>query len=620
MVLTSTESRSPTPVPRERALLIRDAAWAIAIFVVGCLWLGWNIEINGWGNPYYAAAIQSGAAHPINLLFGSADLGGGMTLDKPPLSTWIAVPFVWAFGLGSWQVLIPYVAAGSATSVACFAIARTYTGRGWAALASLFVLVVPVHVSMSRVNNPDVVFELLATLAVLAALRGPSASRAAILSGALVGAAILTKQLQVLIVVPGVAAALLSRTGGAGRRLRRLGLAALSAVLVFGAWAAAVVLTPPEDRPWIGGTQTNSFLELTLGYNGVGRLTGSTTEGALRDLGANDAGILRLITVNFAPELLAFLLSGLLGIVLVMLEIARRAHVPSAIWSASAWFVSGFVVLSFMTGDIHPYYLSCLAPPAALVSSWAIQAIASRATATVGARAATAAAVMLMATLLVGWTSFWYPEPWDWLGRLSYGSAALALVGLFLPRAFRRWGAVASAAAIAIILVVPSAAFDMATKSTPQQGSFFLSGPVPSVESFHRRDAEQALHHETLKMSQSRGEGVSPDVVRFLENAPPRRWAALTLGGQNAATYQLALGKPVMAIGGFNGADNYPTQPDIESWAASGAVRYFIHRQGILDWAPVSDRNRQLVAWIVENFTETDIDGVRLFDLSERTK
>ena len=30
-------------------------------------------------------------------------------------------------------------------------------------------------------------------------------------------------------------------------------------------------------RPYIGGSQNNSFLELTFGYNGLGRITGDET-------------------------------------------------------------------------------------------------------------------------------------------------------------------------------------------------------------------------------------------------------------------------------------------------------------------------------------------------------
>jgi hypothetical protein len=39
----------------------------------------------------------------------------------------------------------------------------------------------------------------------------------------------------------------------------------------------AVELTPAADRPYIGGSQNNSLLNLIFGYNGFGRLTGNET-------------------------------------------------------------------------------------------------------------------------------------------------------------------------------------------------------------------------------------------------------------------------------------------------------------------------------------------------------
>ena len=42
-----------------------------------------------------------------------------------------------------------------------------------------------------------------------------------------------------------------------------------------GWWVAAVQLTPAADRPYIGGSQDNSLLNLIFGYNGLGRLSGN---------------------------------------------------------------------------------------------------------------------------------------------------------------------------------------------------------------------------------------------------------------------------------------------------------------------------------------------------------
>ena len=97
-----------------------------------------------------------------------------------------------------------------------------------------------------------------------------------VLTGVAVGFGFLTKQLQAFLVVPGFALALLiagqgsiwrRHPGPGGRRWRSWSSA--------GWWVAAVELGPRVGRPYIGGSQGNSFLELTFGYNGLGRITGN---------------------------------------------------------------------------------------------------------------------------------------------------------------------------------------------------------------------------------------------------------------------------------------------------------------------------------------------------------
>ena len=52
---------------------------------------------------------------------------------------------------------------------------------------------------------------------------------------------------------------------------------AVAMVVSGGWWVAIVELWPASSRPYIGGSQDNSFLELTFGYNGFGRITGNET-------------------------------------------------------------------------------------------------------------------------------------------------------------------------------------------------------------------------------------------------------------------------------------------------------------------------------------------------------
>ena len=71
-----------------------------------------------------------------------------------------------------------------------------------------------------------------------------------------------------------VLAYLVAAPTGFWRRIRQL-LGAAAAVVVSAGWYVALVeLWPAGSRPYIGGSQGNSILELALGYNGLGRIFG----------------------------------------------------------------------------------------------------------------------------------------------------------------------------------------------------------------------------------------------------------------------------------------------------------------------------------------------------------
>jgi len=62
---------------------------------------------------------------------------------------------------------------------------------------------------------------------------------------------------------------------GLCRRTAQPAAAGVALVVTAGCWVAIVELVPAADRPYASGSQTNSVLELILGYNGFGRLTGN---------------------------------------------------------------------------------------------------------------------------------------------------------------------------------------------------------------------------------------------------------------------------------------------------------------------------------------------------------
>jgi hypothetical protein len=85
-------------------------------------------------------------------------------------------------------------------------------------------------------------------------------------------------------------------------------------------------------------------------------------------------------------------------------------------------------------------------------------------------------------------------------------------------------------------------------------------------------------------------------------------WAAATVGSTNAAGYQLAIGAPVMAIGGFNGTDPSPTLTEFQ--------RYVADRQG-LPGSGGSSESAEIAEWVETRYTPLTVDRVIIYDLTQ---
>ena len=66
-----------------------------------------NLAANGWGNDFYAAAVQSMTKSWEAFFFGSFDAGNVITVDKPPAALWVMALSARVFGLSSWSILVP---------------------------------------------------------------------------------------------------------------------------------------------------------------------------------------------------------------------------------------------------------------------------------------------------------------------------------------------------------------------------------------------------------------------------------------------------------------------------------------------------------------------------------
>jgi len=528
----------------------------------------------------------------------------------------------------------------------------------------------PAAVLMFRFNNPDALLVLLMTGAAYAVLRSIQDARLRwlLFAGALLGFGFLTKQLQVLLVVPGFALAyLLAAPAGVGKRLLHLLAAGAAMAVAAGWWLAAVELIPAADRPYIGGSQNNSILELTLGYNGLGRLNGEETGSVGGGGNWGTPGLFRLFNSEFGGQI-AWLLPAVLLLAAGLLWLGRRAPRTDAVRASviiwGSWVGVTGLTFSFMAGIIHPYYMVALAPGIAGLAGLGGVLLWQRRDRPVAAAVLAAAVVAAgaMAAELLGRTATYLP--WlRWVALLG----SLAAAGLVLAAAvpgikgagtkasgikgagIRSPGLKASGimprttAALAVALAGPLA-YSLSTASTAHSGSIVSAGPAvsgrggpgmpPAFGGAPGAAAGGATAANGNGTAAGRGPGASgaggmgglggllgastPSaalVTALQTDAGTFTWAAAVVGSNNAAGYQLATQLPVMAVGGFNGTDPAPTLEQFQQYVADGKIHYFISGR-MMQGETGSDDAARIAAWVEANFTAQTVDGTTVYLLA----
>src|SRR4029078_7547749 len=167
------------PRPRRRRAVSLNAVTALArrpelmllLVVTGVLDL-WALDLNGYANDYYAAAVRSMTTSWHAFLYGSFDVAGLQTGTKPPLAPWCQALSARAFGFNSWALLVPQALMGVATVGLVYDLTVKRFGRSAAFVAGLALALTAITVAISRHNNPDALLVLCITAAVWATDRG----------------------------------------------------------------------------------------------------------------------------------------------------------------------------------------------------------------------------------------------------------------------------------------------------------------------------------------------------------------------------------------------------------------------------------------------------------------
>lgn len=653
-------------------MMKRFDPWLAAILALSAALNFYKIGESG-SNSYYTAAVESMTTNWTSFFYASLDSGNFITVDKPPVALWFQAVSAKIFGVSDWSVLLPEAIAGVLSVLILYMIVKPFYGQKTARWASLVLAVTPIFVAVTRTNNVDallIFFLLLATWAVMKSVREKKWSWL-LLSMAFIGVGFNIKMLQAYMVVPAFYLFyLLAAQHSWKKRIVHLLAASVVLVSVSVSYAVAVQLTPEESRPYIGGSETNSVLELAFGYNGIQRLTGdeskdsgsgsgsllnnNSTQGAGgEDIG--EAGLFRLFSDSMSGQaswLLPFVLFGLIALIV---SVKRQKawtmqHQFALFWLAWLLPMMGFFsIASFF----HRYYLSMMGPAIA-----ALTAIGG-------------ALLWSMYKEQKDWSRFLFPiallstfafeafvlyqnietiQPW-----LIGVVIAMGLIVCMLLLLTTKHARHVRTAAMLGLLLMPAywAAMPVAAGTTnsvmPVAGPASTGGPGGGV--FGDRgvamaeDGERPEMPEDMEMPDGMdmpddqvnagnrempedletgerpsgggggmGGSISDELLSYLEeNNTGETYLVAVQNANSAASIILDTDYTALAMGGFGGSDPAMTVQKLEEMTANGEVKFFMTSSG----GPGGGQNSEVTEWIQENCTEVtseDWSGLYVYE------
>ena len=616
-----------TPTPR---VITAPRLCLAAVLVIAALLRGWDLGERGFITPYYFAGVRSMLASGHNFLFNAFDPAGFVSLDKPPVAFWIQTMSAKLFGFSPFSVLLPQFVEGLGAIVLLYVLVRRRFGELAGLGAALALALTPVAVAVDRSNNTESSLVLVLLLAAWAAIRAFETARLRylLLCAVAIGIGFNTKMLVAFGIVPVVALIyLLSAPACWHARLAHLGIAGIVLAAVSLSWVLVYELTPPASRPFVDSSPGNSMLELVVGHNALERFVHPHPERRARAIAADGgdaanaarasgrdgapAGPLRLAAPRLAAQMAWLLPLALIG-GLAAWTLSRRSggdeRIDLLLWGG--WTSIYGIVFSAAGGLFHAYYLALLAPPLAALAGIGAAALWSlyrnEKIGTLLLPLAVIATALWQAYILDGYGAAQLAVDHGWIAAVFLCAAALLAIGLAV---LRNNAARGIAIAAAVLLLALPAAWSFGTAAAKGNTGFPAARPPFLNEAAATQRQRWAMVAGALA-------GDSRLIAFLRDRHHDEQFLLAAVNARLAAPVIIATGEPVMALGGFNGADPILAVDDFARLVREGRVRFALLGEGApgLRFVFGEGHQKEIVDWIRTNARPVDTTRWRSTD------
>lgn len=595
-----------------------QAVCAAIIVLLAFFLCFYNVGNNGFGNLYYSAAVKSMTTSWHNFFFLSFDPAGFVSVDKPPAALWIEAAFVKAFGFHSWTLLLPEALETAASVFLLYHLVKKSFGFAAGLISSLLLTVTPILIAAAHSNNPDALLVLVLLLAAWSISRAAATARARylILTAVWIGIGFNTKMLVAFLVLPACALVWLF-TRGLKWRHKLLHMAAACVVLavVSACWVGAVDLTPAAQRPYVGSSANDTERDLAFGYNGLSRVISSKKPAALSvkedrthsapipsahhgaahksethtaSLSFDKPGAFRMFDLYVGEQVSWFLPLAAVGTAAAILYICglereqRRGKI-SALLLWGGWTAVMAVFFSFYPNLTHRYYLNILAPGFAALGGIGFSCMVKLTMQkehwwkSLFLPAGLILSAVFHLCLIVQYPS-WFDVLWPFDAVCIVLAAVLPVLTRFQSK--RRKPRVLcglACAALACLLIAPFL-WSFTTVIGSVSGSDASAGPklLRTQEGLEFPSVSSVVRHLKNKTADPKPTSFDLKLSTYLEqHQDGAEYLAATPTAVLGQSLLIDTGRPVMAIGGYNGSNPILTLPTFVSMVAQGKVRYF---------------------------------------------